>query len=90
MINRAGRSEVKFDFTLLDRDQPEPMLRTGLVDGRRLHTKNDRVPGNRESPTHHHHHQNTLDECAPDGRFQFDNWCKILYYWDLLWETVET
>jgi hypothetical protein len=52
MMSRAGRSEVNFDFALLARDRPERVLRTGLVDGRLLYTKNDRVPGSRELPTH--------------------------------------
>jgi hypothetical protein len=34
MINRAGRSDVDFDFTRCARDLPEWMLRTGLADRR--------------------------------------------------------
>jgi hypothetical protein len=72
MISRTGRrSAVKFDFTLDARDLPQWPLRTGLVDGRLVHSLDSGRHGTRYQEsriTDTCDHQGFLGERNPTGR----------------------
>ena len=69
MISRAGRIEVKFDFTLDVRDLPEWVPRTGLADGRLVHSLDSGKDVTRYQESRiidMCDHQGFLRECKPN------------------------